>query len=84
MKLIWTDFATSSLFEIYKYYKETTSENVAKSLKSKIFTALRQLSKHPFIGQTEINLQTLGEDHRYIISGNNKIIYKIELDMGTG
>jgi toxin ParE1/3/4 len=76
MKVIWTDFASDSLFEIFKYYKEAAGENVAQRIKSNIFTALRQLKKHPLSGQIETNLQKLGEDHRYIIKGNYKIIYK--------
>lgn len=76
MKVIWTDFASNSLFEIYKYYKEVANENVAQKIKFRIFTATRQLIKHPLSGQIETNLQRLSEDHRYLIEGNYKIIYK--------
>ena len=76
MKLIWTDLASNSLFEIYKYYKELANENVAQRIKFRIFAATRQLIKHPLSGQIETNLQRLGEDHRYLIEGNYKIIYK--------
>jgi plasmid stabilization system protein ParE len=47
MKIIWTDFASNSLFEIYQYYKEVANENVAQRIKSSIFRATRQLIKHP-------------------------------------
>jgi toxin ParE1/3/4 len=76
MKVIWTDFASNSLFEIFQYYREAGNENVAQRIKSKIFRATRQLIKHPLSGQKETNLQRLGEDHRYLIEGNYKIIYK--------
>ena len=76
MKVIWTDFASNSLFEIYKYYKEVANENVAQKIKFRIFTATRQLIKHPLSGQIETNLQRLREDNRYLIEGNYKIIYK--------
>lgn len=76
MKIIWTDFATNSLFEIYKYYREAASENVAQRIRIKIFHATRQLIKHPLSGQIETNLKKQGEDHRYLIEGNYKIIYK--------
>jgi toxin ParE1/3/4 len=76
MKIIWSDFASNSLFEIYKFYKEVAGENVAQRIKLKIFIATRQLIKHPLSGQIETNLQKLGEDHRYLIEGNYKIIYK--------
>lgn len=76
MKIIWTDFATNSLFEIFKYYKETANRHVAQKIKLKIFSATRQLIKHPLSGQIETNLQKLGEDHRYLVEGNYKIIFK--------
>ena len=76
MKVIWTDFASNSLFEIYKYYKEEANESIAQRIKFKIFSATRQLKKHPLSGQVETNLQKLGEDHRYLVEGNYKIIYK--------
>ena len=76
MKVIWTDFASNSLFDIYKFHKEVASENVAQRIKLKIFIATRQLIKHPLSGQIETNLQKLGEDHRYLVEGNYKIIYK--------
>ena len=76
MKVIWTDFAANSLLEIYKYYKDVANENVAQRIKLRIFRATRQLIKHPLSGQLETNLQKLKEDHRYLIVGNYKIIYK--------
>jgi toxin ParE1/3/4 len=75
MKIIWTNFAINSLFEIYKYYKETANEKVAQRIKYKIFVATRQLVKHPLSGQQESNLLKLGKDYRYLIAGNYKIIY---------
>jgi len=76
MKVIWTDFAANSLFEIYKYYKEVASQSVAHRIRFKIFSATRQLIKHPLSGQIEPNLQRIGEGHRYLVEGNYKIIYK--------
>ncbi len=70
MKIIWTDFASDSLFEIYKYYKDAAGEGVAKRIKSKIFNATRQLIKQPLSGQIEFNLKKPGEDHPYLVEGN--------------
>jgi len=64
MKLIWSKFASESLFEIYKYYKAAASKDVANKIKSRIFAATKQLLKYPMSGQIEGNLQKLGEDHR--------------------
>jgi plasmid stabilization system protein ParE len=76
MKILWTDFAASSLFEIYKYYKLAAGENVAQRIRSRILSATRQLIKHPLSGQAEVNLKKLGEDHRYLVEGNYKIMYR--------
>jgi len=76
MKVIWTDFAANSLIEIYQYYKEVASQSVAQRIRFKIFSATRQLIKHPLSGPIEPNLQRLGEGHRYLVEGNYKIIYK--------
>ena len=76
MKVIWSDFASNSLFEIYKHYKEVAGENVAQKIKFRIFNTTRQLIKHPLSGQVETTLQKLNEDHRYLIEGNYKIIYR--------
>jgi plasmid stabilization system protein ParE len=59
MKIIWTDFASNTLAEIYKYYKEVAGENVARKIKTKIFSTTRQLDKHPHSGQIEKTLEKL-------------------------
>jgi len=76
MKVIWTDFASGMLLDIYLHYKEKAGNTVSKKIKSEIFTAARQLKKHPISGQIEINLEQLNENHRYLVVGNYKIIYK--------
>lgn len=76
MKVFWSDLASNSLFEIYKYYKEAAGEDVALKIKFRIFSKTRQLIKHPLSGQIETTLQQLNEDHRYLIEGNYKVIYK--------
>jgi len=76
MKVIWTDFAADSLIEVFNYYKKAANISVARKIKFKIFSSTRQLIRHPLSGQLEPNLQELGEDHRYLVEGNYKIIYK--------
>lgn len=76
MKIIWSDFASETLSEIYQYYKEKASPTIAQKIKAEIFTATRQLKKHSSSGQIEINLEELNEGHRYLVKGNYKIIYK--------
>lgn len=76
MKVLWSDFATDTLREIYLYYKETAGKNIAKTITRSIFSSTKQLIKYPNSGQIEENLTLLGENHRYLVTGNYKIIYK--------
>jgi len=52
-------------------------EQIARNLRRKIFKSTFQLSSQPFSGQIEMTLQPLGENHRYIVSGNYKIVYRL-------
>jgi len=76
MKVIWSDFAAISLYDIFKYYEAAASKNVAQRIKSRIFSATRQLKRYPESGQIEPSLKLLGENHRYLVEGNYKIIYR--------
>lgn len=81
MKIIWSDFSSDMLVEIFNYYKENASYNIAKRIKANIFKATRQLIKYPISGQIEESLKHLGEEHRYLIESNYKIVYK-QVDEG--
>jgi plasmid stabilization system protein ParE len=76
MKVYWSDFASKTLRDIYVYYKEVAEINIAGKIRSAIFSATKQLARYPNSGKIEDNLKILGEDHRYLIKGNYKIIYK--------
>lgn len=76
MKILWTDFASFVLTEIYAYYKLKTGLKVAKRIRSDVFTAVRQLEHHAQSGQIEETLKELGEVHRYLVAGNHKVVYK--------
>jgi len=76
MKIIWSDFASETLAEIYKYYKEVAGEIIARKIKTSIFIATNQLIKHPESGQIEETLLSLNEGHRYLADKNYKIVYK--------
>jgi plasmid stabilization system protein ParE len=47
MKILWSEFASNTLSEIYTYYKEIAGKNIAGKIKTDIFSATRQLEKHP-------------------------------------
>jgi len=80
MKIIWTDFAIRSLKDIFDYYTENTSKKVADKIRKEILFSTKQLNKHPKSGQEEQHLTALNLGYRYILSGNYKIIYRIDGD----
>jgi len=76
MKVIWSDFASKMLKDVYTYYKKGANIRIAKRIKKEIFSSTKRLEKNPKLGQIELYLEQLNEGHRYIIEGNYKIIYK--------
>ena len=80
MKIIWTDFAIDSLKEIFDYYSENATKKVAHKIKKQILASTKQLVDYPESGQVEFNLQKLNQNHRYLVNGNYKIIYRINKD----
>ncbi len=76
MKVIWSKFASDTLREIFKHYKIIASKEIADKIKENIFSSTKQLKTHPSAGQIEQSLKQLGEEHRYLVRGNYKIIYK--------
>ncbi len=78
MKIIWTDFAIENLKDIFDFYAVTANKKVAKKIKKDIFKAVKLLVRYPELGQIELYLEKLNEGYRYILSGNYKVIYKIQ------
>lgn len=76
MKTIWSDFASETLLDILQYHKEIAGKNIAYKIKTNIFNSTKQLIRHPNSGQIEKGLEQLGEGHRYLVSGNYKVVYK--------
>jgi plasmid stabilization system protein ParE len=76
-QIIWTNFAISELKKIFLYYRMTASEIIAVKIRTSIFESTKPLLKDPFIGAIEENLIELKQQHRYLVVGNYKIIYRI-------
>lgn len=77
MKIRWTDFAIENLKEIFDYYSLKSSNKTVYKIRKQILNATKQLVNNPESGQVEVNLQKLKQNHRYLVSGNYKIIYRI-------
>ena len=76
MKIIWSNHSSRVLINIYRYYRDTASLKVAMKIKNDIFKSTMQLVEFPKSGQIETNLVNMNMEHRYIVSGNYKIIYR--------
>ena len=78
LRVFWTDTARFQLEEIFDYYKDKTSVNVARKLVKQIIYRTIQLEQNPNSGQKEPLLSDRKFEYRYLVEGNYKIIYWIE------
>ena len=76
-QVIWTNLAISELKSIFLYYRMVANETVADKIRKSIFNSTKPLIKQPLIGQIEENLIELKQEHRYLVEGNYKIIYRV-------
>ena len=78
MRIKFTNPAKTRLYEIRQYYKYSVSDRISKKIIGDILDSIKILTEYPEIGQIEPTLEELNLKHRRIISGNYKIIYRIE------
>lgn len=76
--IIWSDFAEGQLDAIFEYYSENAGLNVAKRILQKIIAEPDKIITHPEISQKEEFLVDRGNDYRYLVCDNYKIIYCID------
>lgn len=75
----WTQFAEDKLEDIYHYYSEKASKKIALKLVNEIIDSTINLQSNPLVGQEEENLKSRPQKFRYLVSGNYKIIYWINI-----
>ncbi len=80
MNLVITNPAKSNLNKLYNYYKKEVSKKLAERIKLDLLKTISLLNTHPYIGQKEESLAALNLNHRYLVNGHYKIIYRIEGD----
>ena len=83
LKIYWTDFSKKELKNIFNYYKENASLNVAKKLVVGITKEALKLKKNPTIGQEEELLENDSREFRYLVFKSYKIIYFINLEKNS-
>ena len=82
MNVIWTIPASDDLENIFKFYKDISSESKAQEILSlildvtKVFTLENLTTKE--IGQVELDLQHRNRGYRYLVEGHFKIIYFVD------
>ena len=77
MDVVWSEFSQSILRDIFNYYKKNASKAVAVKIKNQILLSTKHLAENPEVGQIEPLLEELNENHRHIVTGNFKGVYKI-------
>jgi toxin ParE1/3/4 len=77
MKLLYTEQAIQSLEESLDFIAEQVSLEKLIEIRKQILDAADTLISQPFKGQKEPYLEHLGLDHRRLIQGHYKIIYRI-------
>ncbi|WP_293875130.1 type II toxin-antitoxin system RelE/ParE family toxin [Flavobacterium sp.] len=80
LEVYWTDFSKKELKNIFDYYKENASLNVAKTLVIEITKEAAKHKKQPKIGQEEELLEKDSRDFRYLVYKSYKIIYLVNLE----
>ncbi|OOV18605.1 type II toxin-antitoxin system RelE/ParE family toxin [Flavobacterium sp. LM4] len=80
LEIYWTDFSKKELKNIFDYYKEEASLNVARNVVLGITKEAAKLKKNPTIGQEEELLDKDSRDFRYLVFKNYKIIYWVNLE----
>lgn len=77
MKVVWARPALSELQDIYQYYLENVSFQMAENIRKSVLTATRQLGKNPLSGIPEQKLSVGDKEYRSVVRGHYKIIYRL-------
>jgi plasmid stabilization system protein ParE len=77
LKILWTDFAILQLSEIFNYYENRVSLNVAQNLLLGIQGSVNKLQQYLNIGQVEPQLANNSKPIRYVIYKAYKILYLV-------
>ncbi|MFC0426955.1 type II toxin-antitoxin system RelE/ParE family toxin [Chryseobacterium scophthalmum] len=79
LEIFWTQFAEDKLYDIFQYYKFKAGIKIAKKIINEIVDKTLILEQNNKAGQIEELLIERKQDFRYLVSGNYKIIYYINV-----
>ncbi|MCB8964436.1 MAG: type II toxin-antitoxin system RelE/ParE family toxin [Bacteroidales bacterium] len=80
MKLVYTEQSLISLNEALEFIVHKVTHEKLIEIRDSILDAADTLKEQPHLGQKEYLLEHLGLEHRRLIVGNYKIIYKLTSD----
>lgn len=72
-KVVWSSFAEQQIADIFNYYCDEASKEVAKKIVTGIIKAPNGLLKNPELGQQELMLSELETQYRYILYKSYKV-----------
>lgn len=75
LRIHWTSFAIGQLREIFDYYRQRVSLNLARRIVTEIIDSADVLKSNPELGPVEELLASRTENFRYYIYSNYKLIY---------
>jgi plasmid stabilization system protein ParE len=78
MKILYTAHAIESLHEALDFIAPEVSHKKLSEIRCRILDKADTLVAQPLKGQIEPHLEHLNLEHRRLIEGNYKIIYRIE------
>jgi toxin ParE1/3/4 len=76
----WSDKANSDLENVFDYYKIEANLRVARKLVKALVSSTIQLKYTPRIGAVETLFTIDGIELRYLVKGNYKILYYIQVN----
>jgi toxin ParE1/3/4 len=80
VRIVFTDRAKHRLKSIKEYYSFKVSSTLAIQIIKEIIESTKPLIFQPLMGQEEDFLTHLNLGHRYILSGNYKILYRVDIE----
>lgn len=80
LEILWSQFAEDKLYDIFHYYKFKAGIKIAKKIVNEIVDKTLILEQNSQAGQIEELLIERKQEFRYLVSGNYKIIYYINLE----
>lgn len=80
MKLVYTEQSLISLTEELEFIAPKVTHEKLIEIRNSILDAADTLKEQPLLGQKEYLLEHLGLEHRRLIVGNYKVIYRLTSD----